>query len=151
MAKKPNKYTRLVRYMIQTIVNDKYQAPYIDKLINGEWKEFFETVEKALQSVEEEDNTMIQHNKKETMFEKISKMIDDRFLEIGSHIAIRDENGIHLGEAIEELLENADNITDYSVDYDETFDSPGCTIYYVSMAYIEDGVLEHITYVAEER
>ena len=74
MAKKPNKYTRLVRYMIQTIVNDKYQAPYIDKLINGEWKEFFETVEKALQSVEEEDNVMIQHNRKETMFEKISKV-----------------------------------------------------------------------------
>ena len=56
MAKKPNKYTRLVRYMIQTIVNDKYQAPYIAKLIDGEWKEFFETVEKALQSVEKEDN-----------------------------------------------------------------------------------------------
>lgn len=54
MAKKPNKYTRLVRYMIQTIANDKYQAPYIDKIINGEWKEFFETIEKALQSVEED-------------------------------------------------------------------------------------------------
>ena len=94
---------------------------------------------------------MIQHNKKETMFEKISKMIDDRFLEIGSHITIRDENGVHLGEAIEELLENANNIADYSVDYDEAFDSPGRTVYYVSMAYIEDGVLEHITYVAEER
>lgn len=56
MAKKPNKYTRLIRYMIQTIVNDKYQAPYIEKIIDGEWKEFFETVEKALQSVEEDVN-----------------------------------------------------------------------------------------------
>ena len=54
MVKKPNKYTRLVRYIIQTIVNDKYQAPYIAKLIDNEWKEFFETIEKALQSVEED-------------------------------------------------------------------------------------------------
>lgn len=54
MAKKPNKYTRLIRYMIETIVNDKYQRPYIDKMINGEWKEFFETLETALQSVEED-------------------------------------------------------------------------------------------------
>ena len=54
MAKKPNKYTRLIRHMIQTIVNDKYQAPYIEKIIDGEWKEFFETLETALQSVEED-------------------------------------------------------------------------------------------------
>lgn len=54
MAKKPNKYTRVVRYMIQTIVNDKYQAPYIAKLIDNKWEEFFETIEKALQSVEED-------------------------------------------------------------------------------------------------
>lgn len=50
MVKKPNKYTRLIRYMVETIVNDKYQKPYI----GGEWKEFFETLEKALQSVEED-------------------------------------------------------------------------------------------------
>lgn len=84
------------------------------------------------------------------MFEKINKMIEQRFLD-GDYISIRDKDSIHLSEAIEELLENADNITDYSVDYDETFDCPGCTIYYVSMAYIEDGKLEHITYIAEER
>lgn len=93
----------------------------------------------------------MQYNRKETMFEKISRMIDERFLEVGSYIAIRDKDGAHLGEVIEEMLENADNVTEYSVDYDETFDCPGCTIYYVSMAYIEDGVLEHITYVAEAR
>ena len=93
----------------------------------------------------------MQYNRKETMFEKISKVIDDRFLEIGSYIAIHDKDGAHLGEVIEEMLKNADNVTDYSVDYDEAFDCPGNTIYYVSMAYIEDGVLEHITYIAESR
>lgn len=30
-------------------------------------------------------------------------------------------------------------------------DCPGCTIYYVSIAYIENGKLEHMTYIAEER
>lgn len=84
------------------------------------------------------------------MFEKINRMIKERFLE-GDYIAIRDKDSIHISEVIEEMLENDEAITDYSVDYDETFDCSGCTIYYVSIAYIENGKLEHMTYIAEER
>lgn len=84
------------------------------------------------------------------MFDKINEMIEDRFLD-GDYIAIRDEDSVHLAEVIEEMLESDETITDYSVDYDETFDCPGCTIYYVSIAYIENGKLEHITYIAEAR
>ena len=85
------------------------------------------------------------------MFEKINKMIEERFLDGEDYIAINDENGVHISEVIEEMLKNDEAISDYSVDYDETFDCPGCTIYYVSIAYIENGKLEHITYIAESR
>lgn len=84
------------------------------------------------------------------MFDKIEKMIEERFVD-GDYIAINDENGVHISEVIEEMLKNDETITEYSVDYDETFDCPGCTIYYVSIAYIENGKLEHTTYIAEAR
>lgn len=84
------------------------------------------------------------------MFDKINEMIEERFLD-GDYIAIHDENSIHLADVLEEMLQNNEAITEYSVDYDETFDCPGCTIYYVSVAYIENGKLEHITYIAEAR
>lgn len=84
------------------------------------------------------------------MFDKIEKMIEERFVD-GDYIAINDENGVHISDAIEEMLKSDETITEYSVDYDETFDCPGCTIYYVSIAYIENGKLEHTTYIAESR
>ena len=84
------------------------------------------------------------------MFDKIEKMIEERFVD-GDYIAINDENGVHITGVIEEMLKNDKAISDYSVNYDETFDCPGCTIYYVSVAYIENGKLEHMTYIAESR
>lgn len=84
------------------------------------------------------------------MFEKINKMIEERFID-GDYIAIYDKDSIHISEVIEEMLKNDETITEYSVDYDETYDCPSCTIYYVSIAYIENGKLEHMTYVAEMR
>jgi hypothetical protein len=83
------------------------------------------------------------------MFEKISKVIDERYLD-GDYISIRDKNGIHISDAIEEILAKDESITEYNVDYDETYNNPGCTIYYVSIAYIENGELGHFTYIAEE-
>ena len=90
----------------------------------------------------------MQYNKKETMFEKINKVIDERYLN-GNHITLYDENGVHLAEVVETMLEKEDTISQYSVDYADVYDSPGETIYYFSVAYVEDGVLEHFTYEIE--
>jgi hypothetical protein len=79
------------------------------------------------------------------MFEKISKVIDERYLD-GDHITLYDENGVHLAEVIETMLEEEETISQYSVDYAEVIDNPGMTLYYFSIAYVEDGVLEHFTY-----
>lgn len=91
--------------------------------------------------ITEEDNNM-------SMFEKINKIIDERYLD-GDHITLYDENGVHLAEVIEPMLEEEETISQYSVNYAEIFDSPGESIYYFSIAYVEDGVLEHFTYEIE--
>lgn len=79
-----------------------------------------------------------------SMFEKINKVIDERYLD-GDHITLYDENGVHLAEVIESMLEEEETISQYSVDYSEVYDN----IYYFSIAYVEDGVLEHFTYEIE--
>ena len=81
-----------------------------------------------------------------TMFEKINKVIDERYLVDNDHITLYDKDGVHLAEVIEPMLEEEETISQYSVDYAEIFDSPGESIYYFSIAYVEDGVLEHFTY-----
>lgn len=80
-----------------------------------------------------------------SMFEKINKVIDERYLD-GDYITLYDENSVHLAEVIEPMLEEEDTISQYSVDYAEVLDTPGESIYYFSIAYVEDGVLEHFTY-----
>ena len=91
--------------------------------------------------IAEEDENM-------SMFEKINKVIDERYLD-GDHITLYDENGVHLAEVIEPMLEEEETISQYNVDYAEVYDNPGVTIYYFSIAYVEDGVLEHFTYEIE--
>ena len=54
MAKKPNKYTKLIRYIIELYVNNPENERFIDRVIDEDWKGFFETLEKALQNVEED-------------------------------------------------------------------------------------------------
>lgn len=83
-----------------------------------------------------------------SMFEKINKVIDERYLD-GDHITLYDEDGVHLAEVIEPILEEEETISQYSVDYSEIFDNPGMALYYFSIAYVEDGVLEHFTYEIE--
>lgn len=83
-----------------------------------------------------------------SMFEKISKVVNERYLD-GDHIILYDENGVHLAEVIEPMLEEEETISQYSVDYSQIYDSPGLDIYYFSIAYVEDGVLEHFTYEIE--
>lgn len=83
-----------------------------------------------------------------SMFEKINKVIDERYLD-GDYIRLHDRNGVHLAEVIEPMLEEEETISQYSVDYAEIYDNPGVTIYYFSIAYVEDGVLEHFTYEIE--
>ena len=83
-----------------------------------------------------------------TMFEKISKVVDERYLD-KDHITLYDKDSIHLAEVIESMLEEEDTISQYSVDYAEVYDNPGVTIYYFSIAYVEDDILEHFTYEVE--
>ena len=83
-----------------------------------------------------------------SMFEKINKVIDERYLD-GDHITLYDENGVHLAEVIEPMLEEEETISQYSVDYAPIFNIPGATLYYFSIAYIEGGMLEHFTYEVE--
>ena len=83
-----------------------------------------------------------------TMFEKINKVIDERYLH-GDRITLYDEDGVHLAEVIEPMLEEEETISQYSVDYAMVFDNPGESIYYFSIAYIEGGMLEHFTYEIE--
>lgn len=83
-----------------------------------------------------------------SMFEKINKIIDERYTD-EDHITLYDKDGIHLAEVIEPMLEKEDTISQYSVDYSQIYDSPGIDIYYFSIAYVEDGVLEHFTYEIE--
>lgn len=83
-----------------------------------------------------------------SMFEKINKAIDERYLD-GDHITLYDENGVHLAEVIEPMLEEEETVSQYSVDYSEIYDNPGMALYYFSIAYVEDGVLEHFTYEIE--
>lgn len=54
MAKKPNKYTKLIRYIIENYINNPENERFIDKVIDEDWEGFFTVLEKALQSVEED-------------------------------------------------------------------------------------------------
>lgn len=90
----------------------------------------------------------MQHNRKETMLEKISKVVEERYLN-GDHITLYDKNGVHLAEVIEPMLEKEDMIFQYSIDYSQVYISPGMSIYYFSIAYIENGELKHLTFKVE--
>ena len=83
-----------------------------------------------------------------TMFEKINKVIEERFID-RDRITLYDKNGVHLAEVIESMLEEEATISQYSVDYNEIYDTPGMSLYYFSIAYVEGGVLEHYTYEIE--
>ena len=83
-----------------------------------------------------------------SMYEKNNKVIDERYLD-GDHIILYDENGVHLAEVIEPMLEKADTVSQYSVNNKKKNDSQSIDKYYFSIAYVEDGVLEHFTYEIE--
>ena len=54
MAKKPNKYTKLIRYIVEQYINNPENEKFIDGVINEDWKGFFAALETALQSIEED-------------------------------------------------------------------------------------------------
>ena len=83
-----------------------------------------------------------------SMFEKINKVIEERYSD-EDRITLYDENGVHLAEVIEQMLEEEDIISQYSVDYPEVYEDSAVSIYCFSSAYVEDGVLEHFTYEIE--
>ena len=80
-----------------------------------------------------------------TMFEKINEVIEERYID-GEHITLYDENGVHLIEVVEPMLEEEETISQYSVNYAKVFDNSSVSIYFFSIAYIENGKLEHLTY-----
>ena len=47
------------------------------------------------------------------------------------------------------MLEKEDIISQYSVDYPKVYENSAVSIYCLSIAYVEDGVLEHFTYEIE--
>ena len=83
-----------------------------------------------------------------SMFEKISRVVDERYIN-GDHITLYDEDGVHLAEVIEPMLEEEETISQYDVDYAMVVSTPGESLYYFSIAYIENGKLEHFTYEVE--
>lgn len=83
------------------------------------------------------------------IFEKINKIIEERFTDENESIRLYDQNGNHIDSVITKLLENSNTVSQYSIDYDSVLDIPGTAIYYFSIAYIEDGILEHFTYEIE--
>ena len=83
-----------------------------------------------------------------SMFEKINKVVEERYTD-GDYITLYDENGVHLAEVIESMLEEEDIISQYSVAYPKVYEDPAVSIYCLSIAYDDDGVLEHFTYEIE--
>ena len=88
-----------------------------------------------------------------TISDKIYKVIETRFThkdpDTGyEYITPRDEDGIGIEAAVIGLLR--DEHVQYSVDFSQSFDSPGYANYYLSIAYIYEGRLEHETFIVEE-
>ena len=49
-----NKHTKLIRYIIESYISNPENEQFIDRMIDKDWKGFFTTLERALQSVEED-------------------------------------------------------------------------------------------------
>ena len=82
--------------------------------------------------------------------DKIAEMIKERFTHQDGHIMPRDENGVRIEDAVWEMLKNDKTIEQPSIDFSQSFESPGYSNYYISFAYLCDGEVEHETYTAEE-
>lgn len=85
-----------------------------------------------------------------SMFEKINKVIEEQFLGWGFVISWYNKNGELLTTVIEEMLKNEASISQYNIDFNEIFENSKITISYFSIAYIENGKLEHFTYTVDE-
>ena len=88
-----------------------------------------------------------------TILDKIYKIIETRFthkdLDTGyDYITPRDEDGIEIEKALIDLFR--EEKVQYSIDFSQSFDSPGYANYYLSIAYIYEGRLEHETFIVEE-
>ena len=79
------------------------------------------------------------------MIEKIEKLLDERFYN-GEYHKPYDENDIAADEAIEELLETEPSVSQYSVEMSQIYENPGCEVYYLSIAFIENDKLEHAVF-----
>lgn len=83
------------------------------------------------------------------MINKINELIEKRFTDDSNAIVKYDENGNSIIDTIEELFSNDTTIKEYSIDTDIVFENSGCEFSYLSIAYIYNNKLEHITYIVE--
>ena len=88
-----------------------------------------------------------------TISDKIHELIETRFThkdpDTGyDYITPRDEDGISIETAVIDLLH--DEKVQYSVDFSQSFDSPGYANYYLSVVYLYECKLEHETFIVEE-
>lgn len=79
------------------------------------------------------------------MIDKINELLDTRFSN-GDYYRPYDDNDITADSVIEELLEAEESVSQYSVDMSMIYENPGCEVYYLSIAFITNGKLEHIVY-----
>lgn len=79
------------------------------------------------------------------MIDKINELLDTRFSK-GDYYRPYDDNDITADSVIEELFEAEASISQYSVDMSMIYENPGCEVYYLSIAFIENGKLEHVVY-----
>ena len=83
------------------------------------------------------------------MLDKINKLIETKFTDESGAIVKYDEDGNNIVDIIEELFSNDTTIKEHSIDMDTVFENPGCEFSYLSIAYIYNNKLEHITYIVE--
>ena len=75
------------------------------------------------------------------MFDKIAKLIREQYTQKDGRIIKYNANKTYICDAIEKLIQsNSDTVKQYSL---------SCEYFYLTIAYIESGRLEHFTYILE--
>lgn len=83
------------------------------------------------------------------MFDEIEEMFEARFIH-NNCIHKYDNNGVHIVNAIAEILSAEFSVKEYSIDMDTVFENPDYEVSYLSVAYICGGRLEHNVYIVKE-
>lgn len=77
------------------------------------------------------------------IYDKINSLIEEYFNQ-GDYYTLYievDGNDLEIDEEIKKIFEE-NNIEQFNVELEQVFDSPGLDIYYLAVAWIEDGDLQ---------